>query len=80
MGKKVIAIDLNPLSRTSLAADIAIVDELTRALEKMLRMVGEMRRDPGERNKVLSSFNNYENLAFTMEGICQNLRRQARTM
>lgn len=80
MGKKVIAIDLNPLSRTSLAADIAIVDELTRALEKMLCKVGEMRRDPGERNKVLSSFNNHENLAFTMEGICQNLRRQARTM
>ncbi len=34
MGKKVIAIDLNPLSRTSLAADIAIVDELTRAVSE----------------------------------------------
>ena len=32
MGKKVIAIDLNPLSRTSRKATLTIVDELTRAL------------------------------------------------
>jgi 4-phosphopantoate--beta-alanine ligase len=32
MGKTVIAIDLNPLSRTSRAATLTIVDELTRAL------------------------------------------------
>jgi 4-phosphopantoate--beta-alanine ligase len=32
MGKKVIAIDLNPLSRTSRTATLTIVDELTRAL------------------------------------------------
>jgi 4-phosphopantoate---beta-alanine ligase len=31
-GQRVIAIDLNPLSRTSLAADLPIVDELRRAL------------------------------------------------
>lgn len=43
MGKRVISIDLNPLSRTSLAADLPIVDELTRALahiEEDLRRVG----------------------------------------
>jgi 4-phosphopantoate--beta-alanine ligase len=32
MGKTVITIDLNPLSRTARAADVTIVDELTRAL------------------------------------------------
>lgn len=32
MGKRVITIELNPLSRTALAADVTIVDELTRAL------------------------------------------------
>ncbi len=32
MGKTVIAIDLNPLSRTAVAAHVTIVDELTRAL------------------------------------------------
>lgn len=33
MGKKVIAIDLNPLSRTAQAATLTIVDELSRALQ-----------------------------------------------
>jgi 4-phosphopantoate--beta-alanine ligase len=32
MGKTVIAIDLNPLSRTARSATLTIVDELTRAL------------------------------------------------
>ncbi len=32
MGKTVITIDLNPLSRTARSADVTIVDELTRAL------------------------------------------------
>lgn len=32
MGKTVLTIDLNPLSRTARAADVTIVDELTRAL------------------------------------------------
>jgi 4-phosphopantoate--beta-alanine ligase len=80
MGKKVIAIDLNPLSRTSLAADIAIVDELTRAVSVMLASAKEMRLDPKERERALASFNNQENLAITLEGICQNLRRQARSV
>jgi 4-phosphopantoate---beta-alanine ligase len=32
MGKTVVTVDLNPLSRTAQAADVTIVDELTRAL------------------------------------------------
>ncbi|MDD1675974.1 MAG: phosphopantothenate/pantothenate synthetase [Methanomicrobiales archaeon] len=35
MGKRVIAIDLNPLSRTAKAASLTIVDELTRALPRI---------------------------------------------
>jgi 4-phosphopantoate---beta-alanine ligase len=37
LGKRVISIDLNPLSRTSRAADLPIVDELTRALREIAR-------------------------------------------
>ncbi len=33
LGKRVISIDLNPLSRTSRSADLPIIDELTRALD-----------------------------------------------
>jgi 4-phosphopantoate---beta-alanine ligase len=39
IGKTVIAIDLNPLSRTVQAADLAIVDELERALRAITREV-----------------------------------------
>ncbi len=35
MGKRVVTIDLNPLSRTARAADVTIVDELTRALPRL---------------------------------------------
>lgn len=38
MGKKVIAIDLNPLSRTAQAADITIVDNVVRALPNMIKL------------------------------------------
>jgi 4-phosphopantoate---beta-alanine ligase len=40
LGKRVIAIDLNPLSRTARAADIPIVDELTRALDGLVAELG----------------------------------------
>jgi 4-phosphopantoate---beta-alanine ligase len=45
IGKRVISIDLNPLSRTSQKADLPIVDELTRALGHM----AEDLRHPGRR-------------------------------
>ncbi|HZY70796.1 MAG TPA: phosphopantothenate/pantothenate synthetase [Thermoplasmata archaeon] len=50
-GKRVIAIDLNPLSRTSRTADLPIIDELTRALAQivlgMRRRSGPRRPQPG---------------------------------
>ncbi len=44
LGKRVIAIDLNPLSRTSLTADLPIVDELTRALRGIAEEARAVRR------------------------------------
>ncbi len=50
LGQRVIAIDLNPLSRTALVADLPIIDELRRALVRLTREVrargGRIR--PGE--------------------------------
>ena len=43
MGKKVITIDLNPLSRTSRCADITIVDNIIRALPKLIVYVKELK-------------------------------------
>jgi 4-phosphopantoate---beta-alanine ligase len=44
LGKRVIAIDLNPLSRTSAAADLPIIDELQRALTGLARAVPPARQ------------------------------------
>ncbi|MCI4362725.1 MAG: phosphopantothenate/pantothenate synthetase [Thermoplasmata archaeon] len=44
LGKRVVTIDLNPLSRSSLAAHLAIVDELTRALAGLVREARGLRR------------------------------------
>lgn len=43
MGKTVIAIDLNPLSRTAQAASITIVDNVVRALPRMVELAAELR-------------------------------------
>lgn len=45
MGKTVITIDLNPLSRTARAATLTIVDELTRALPNITRFSHSLRQE-----------------------------------
>jgi 4-phosphopantoate--beta-alanine ligase len=46
MGKTVITVDLNPLSRTAKAADVTIVDELTRALPQLAAALAVPRTAP----------------------------------
>ncbi len=73
-GKKVIAIDLNPLSRTARTAHVTIVDELTRAIPNMTSMVPELRRNADTRMALVNSFDNQRNLAEAMEIMRANLR------
>ncbi len=49
MGKTVITIDLNPLSRTSRTATISIVDNVTRALGNMAKLAQEMKKEKKRR-------------------------------
>jgi 4-phosphopantoate--beta-alanine ligase len=44
MGKKVIAIDLNPLSRTSQKASVSIVDNVVRAVPNMIKLARDMKK------------------------------------
>ena len=64
MGKKVITVDLNPMSRTARAADVTIVDNLTRAVPAVTGMVRSIRKDggPGPWGKIVDGFDNHENL------------------
>ncbi len=62
MGKVVISIDLNPLSRTSQKATVPIVDELTRALPNIEKFVRELHEDPKETRRLLRTYRKTGNL------------------
>jgi len=78
MGKRVIAVDLNPLSRTAQAADITIVDNIVRAIPLLVREVAELKERPrGELEAILRSYDNKRVLAETIEYIGERLKRLA---
>lgn len=63
-GKKVVTIDLNPLSRTARAATVTIVDNLTRCLPLMVERAGTLRREePGNLQRLIMEWNNAAALA-----------------
>lgn len=67
MGKKVIAIDLNPLSRTALTADITIVDNVVRALPKLVEEVRRLKKEPKDSlRRIVESYDNKRVLAETI--------------
>jgi 4-phosphopantoate--beta-alanine ligase len=75
-GKKVIAIDLNPLSRTSQTASVAVVDEIARAVPIITAEVMRLKERPEEARRVLANFQNRENLAAVLDRICIGLRER----
>ncbi len=74
LGKRVIAIDLNPFSRTALAADIPIIDELRRALSGIARALARIpdRGTPG----VLPSFDAEATLRAARLAMARRLSRE----
>jgi len=63
MGKKVIAIDLNPLSRTAKSAHITVVDNIVRALPIIIHNAKELSSCSREELKaILEQFDNRANL------------------
>ena len=61
MGKKVITIDLNPLSRTAKAAHITVVDNIVRAMPALVEVASKIK---GSRSlkKIVDGFDNRKNL------------------
>lgn len=72
MGKRVIAVDLNPLSRTARAATLSIVDEVTRALPA----IGEacVTLSPDEGSRLIGSHDNRSLLRAAFEEMEATLR------
>jgi len=76
MGKKVIAIDLNPLSRTAQFASITIVDNIVRAMPTLVEVAEKLRKEVRSKLKtILANFSNKRNLSEAMNLINQRLSK-----
>ena len=73
MGKTVLAIDLNPLSRTARAATVTIVDELTRALPNITRACRDLTGE--ERVHLMQSLDNHYLLSEAIREMTGRLSR-----
>ena len=60
IGKDVITVDLNPSSRTAMAATVAIVDNIVRALPRLLQCIANWKTDksPADLADVHGNYNN----------------------
>ena len=62
-GKKVIAIDLNPLSRTAVKADVSIADNIVRALPLIAKKAKSLKRKNSKQLKlIVRKFSNKRNI------------------
>lgn len=75
MGKKIIAIDLNPMSRTSQKATITIVDNLVRAMPKMVELAKQFAHlQKNKLQKLAYDFDNAKNLEKSLQYILKGLK------
>lgn len=63
MGKKVISVDLNPLSRTAIASNITIIDNIVRAIPNMVKISEQLvKKDKSYLLQQIKNFDNKENM------------------
>jgi 4-phosphopantoate--beta-alanine ligase len=78
MGKMVMAIDLNPLSRTAQLATVTIVDNIVRVMPTLVKISEELRTENKEKLKeIASEFDNKRNLGEAIDLINQRLSKLA---
>ena len=73
-GKKIIAIDLNPLSRTAKMSTITIVDNVVRCVPLMTEIALEFKKEGKDKDKeflesIVADFSNEENLKKSLAAI-----------
>lgn len=74
MGKTVIAVDLNPLSRTAKSASVTIVDNVTRAIPNIEKWVNKLKNeDKVVLEKMINSWDNKKMLKNTCSFISKRL-------
>ena len=76
MGKVVISIDINPLSRTSRSATVPVCDEMSRALENMIRFINELKGKDDEIERITETYSNADNRKEVLHQIADYLESQ----
>lgn len=77
MGKKVITIDLNPLSRTAQKATITIVDNIVRALPLIIEIASQMKEEKRERlEAIIKDYSNQRVLKQSLQRINKRLKQR----
>lgn len=75
MGKVVLTIDLNPLSRTSQTSDVTIVDNITRCMPSLTMFAKELKGNDERIDDMLAKFDNKKNLSKVLGFIAKRLER-----
>jgi len=74
MGKTVITVDLNPLSRTAQKASITIVDNITRTVPLLIEELNRLKSlDSDSLDSIVESFDNRKNLKAVLDYITRRL-------
>jgi 4-phosphopantoate--beta-alanine ligase len=77
LNKKVIAIDLNPLSRTSLWADITIVDNIVRSIPEMIKIAHQLLKiENSHLKEIITNFDNKQNIQKCLNLIIDYVEKQ----
>jgi len=76
LGKRVIAIDLNPMSRTARKADVTMVDNIVRALPLLVKRARRLSRGSKTNlREIIRSFDNKANLRATFRLMLNRLKK-----
>ena len=76
MGKKVVTVDLNPMSRTAQFATVTIVDNVVRAMPLLISEVERLKgEDVEELRRIVDSYSNREALSDSMRVMLERLRK-----
>lgn len=82
LGKKVITIDLNPLSRTARSATVTIIDNIIRSMPQLVKKVKSFRnKNKDELSQIIKNYNNSKTLNQAMKTIqnrLNSLKRRAK--
>lgn len=74
LGKRVITIDLNPMSRTAQAADVTIVDNIIRSMPLLVKTARRLSYSSQKLRKLTENFDNKTNLVAACKLMSERLR------